>query len=162
MNFKTAFARGETTESPIGSGIMPTYEYRIDKKTGKKILEKTGETNIYEKIQASLESSKLENIIKKVTQGDLTDLNVKEGQYIDISNMPTNMIELQNTIMIAKGEFEKLDANTRKKFDNSVEKYISLYGSEEWANNMGLGKKTEEPKKETKEKTGKEETVENE
>lgn len=159
MNFKSAFSRGETTEMPLGSPIASTYGYRIDKKTGKKILEKTGETNIYEKIQESLEGSKLINIIKKVTiSGDMTPLNVKEGQFIDISELPTNMIELQNVIFKAKGEFNKLDAETRSKFDNSVEKYVSLYGSEEWLNNLGYGKKVEEITKETK-KIEKEESV---
>lgn len=159
MKFKTAFDRGQTTEMPLGSPIAPTYGYRIDKKTGKKILEKTGETNLYEKIQASLEGSKLINIIKKVTiSGDMTPLNVKEGQFIDISEFPTNMIELQNVIYKAQGEFEKLDAETRSKFDNSVEKFVSLYGSEEWLNNLGYGKKVEEITEKTT-KSEKEESV---
>ena len=113
------------------------------------------------RIQASLESSKLENIIKKATNGDLSVLAAREGQYIDISEMPTNMIDLQNMIYKAQGEFEKLDAETRKKFDNSVEKYISLYGSEEWADNMGLTKKVKETH-ENKDETGKEEVKDNE
>lgn len=150
VNFKTAWDRGETTITPAGDPIAPVYDYRIDKKTGRKILEKVGETNLYEKIQASLESSKLENIIKRATQGDLSVLEQMNGQYIDISELPTNLIDMQNMIYKAKGEFEKLDAETRSKFENSVEKYISLYGSEEWADNMGLRKETETPKEETK------------
>lgn len=150
MNFNTAFDRGETTFTPAGDPIAPVYDYRIDKKTGKRILEKVGETNLYEKIQASLESSKLENIIKKVTQGDLSVLEQMKGQYIDISEVPTNMIDMQNMIYRAKGEFEKLDAETRSKFENSVEKYISLYGSKEWLDNLGFGEEIKETKKETK------------
>lgn len=159
MLFKTAFNRGETTESPLGSEFAPIYSYRIDKKTGKKILEKTGETNLYEKIQASHEGTKLENIIKKVTvTGDLTPLNIREGTYIDISDVPTNLIEIQNTMLKAKDQFYQLDAETRAKFDNSVEKYISTYGSEEWMKNLNL---LEEIKEEIKEEV-KEEGKENE
>lgn len=159
MKFKTAFDRGETTEMPLGSPFAPIYSYRIDKKTGKRILEKTGETNLYEKIQSSLEGSKLINIIKRVTiSGDMSPLNVNQGQYMDISEFPTNMIELQNIIYKAQGEFEKLDAETRSKFDNSVEKFISLYGSEEWLNNLGYGKEIEKTPEKTI-KTEKEESV---
>lgn len=162
MEFYTAFNRPESVEAERGSETAPTYEYRIDKKTGKKKLVQTGETNIYEMIQASLESSKLENIIKKFTAGDLSVLNQIEGQYLDISEIPTNLMDIQNMIYKCKGEFEKLDPETRSKFENSVEKYISLYGSEEWANNMGFLKETKEPEKETKETTGKGEEKVNE
>lgn len=161
MNFKTAYTGHITTESPLGSPIADTFGYRIDKKTGKKILTKTGETNLYEKTQASLEGSKLINIIKKVTMsGDQTLLNVNQGMYIDISEIPTNMIDLQNMIYAAKGEFEKLDAETRAKFDNSAEKYVSLYGSEEWFNNMGIRKKAEKATEKATEIEAKEDKAE--
>lgn len=151
MKFKSAWDRGKTTYAELGSETAPVYEYRIDKKTGKKCWKQVGETNLYEKIQASLEGTKLENIIKRATQGDLSVLNQIEGSYIDISELPTNMIDLQNLIYKCKGEFEKLDPEIREKFDNSVEKYVSLYGSEEWADYLGFRKKTEEIKEEIKE-----------
>ena len=56
--------------------------------------------------------------------GDTTQLMAREGQYIDISELPTNMIDLQNMILKAKGEFDKLDAETRKKFENSARKML--------------------------------------
>lgn len=142
MKFRTVFDRGETTYSPIGSEFAPTYSYRIDKKTGKKILVETGKTNIYEKIQASLESTKIENIIKRAT-ADPNALLIKDGEYIDVSELPTSMIEIQNMMYKAKEEFNKLPSEIRSKFDNSMEKYISEYGSESWAAALGL--KKEEP-----------------
>lgn len=163
MEFKTAFNRGETTFSPQGSETQPVYEYRIDPKTGKKCLEQCGETNIYEMIQASLESTKLENIIKRATV-DPTVLNIREGNYIDISELPTNMIDLQNMILKARAEFNKLPAETRKLFDNSAELYVSSYGSEEWLKKLGvLTEEPEEPVKKTRsKKTEESEVVENE
>lgn len=146
MEFKTAYNRGKTEYAPLGSETAPVYEYRINEKTGKRIMVQVGETNVYEKIQASLESSKLENIIRQATNGDPTILNQREGQYIDISEIPTNMIDMQNMILRANGEFEKLPAETRKQFENSTEKYISMYGSEEWAKIMGLYQEPEAKK----------------
>lgn len=149
MKFKTAFDRGETTYNPLGSPTAPIYEYRIDKKTGKRISVEVGETNIYEKIQESFEASKLENIIKRCTGGDISVLADRSGTYIDLSEIPMNMIEIQNMILKSKQEFEKLPAEIKNKFDNSVEKYISEYGSETWAKNLNLIKEvTEIPKTE--------------
>lgn len=154
MKFRTAFERGETTYSELGSPTAPIYEYRIDKKTGKRSTVKVGETNIYEKIQASLESSKLENIIARCTNGDLSILADSSGSYIDITEIPMNMIDLQNIILKTKAEFDKLPADIKAKFDNSAEKYVSEYGSETWAKNLGYKKQVEKPVETIKEEKG--------
>lgn len=159
--FRTAWNRGETTESEIGSPIAKTYGYRIDKDTGKRILVETGSTNIYDMIQASHESTKLENIIKRAT-GDPSVLQVKDGQYVDISEMPTNMFDMQNLMLKAGEDFSKLPIEVKNKFDNSVEKYISLYGSDEWLNALGLKVATEEKKKEETKKAANKAAAENE
>lgn len=159
MEFYSAFNRPASIQAERGSEFAPIYEYEIDKKTGKRKLVKTGETNVYEKIQASLESTKIENIVKRYTQGDTSALMINQGDYIDISEMPTSMIELQNIIMKTKNEFMKLDPEIRNKFENSAEKYVSMYGSEEWMNLMGLVKENTKPKEETKKKEVKEEST---
>lgn len=137
MKFKTAYNRGETTNSELGSETAPIYEYRIDKKTGRKVCVQCGETNIYEMIQTSAESSKLENIIKKATMGDITALNTREVQYLDITEYPTTLMEMQNKILKATQEFEKLPIEIKNKFDNSAERYISYLGTEEFNKIMG-------------------------
>lgn len=151
MKFRTAFERGETTYTERGSEILPTYEYRIDKKTGKRKTVQVGETNIYEKIQASLESTKLENIVKRCTNGDLSVLSVRDGSYIDITEIPTNMMDLQNLILKTKQEFDKLPAEIRAKFDYSAEKYVSDYGKENWKEALGITKANEKQSNELKE-----------
>lgn len=143
MKFNTAFNRPESIETPRGSETSPIFEYRIDKKTGKKILTQTGERNNYELIQASHEATKIENIIKRFTSGDPTALLVNSGDYIDVSELPTSMFEIQDMIMAVKNEFLKLDPEIRAKFDNSPEKYVSMYGSNEFMKLMGLIKEEE-------------------
>lgn len=157
MEFYSAFNRPESIEAERGSEFAPIYEYEIDKKTGKRKLVKTGETNVYERIQASLESTKIENIVKRYTEGDMSALMINQGDYIDISEMPTSMLEVQNMIMKVKNEFMKLDPEIRNKFDNSAEKYVSLYGSDEWLKTMGMITEDPKPEKETKKKEVKEE-----
>ena len=141
--FFTAFNRPKAEKSELGSPIAKTYEYIIDKKTGRKVCVPAGETNIYEMIQASAESCKIENIIKRATNGDLSGLNVRNAQYLDLTEAPTNLMEMQNMIIKATQEFEKLPIEIKNKFGNSAEEYISKYGGEEWAKALNL---IEEPK----------------
>ena len=54
--------------------------------------------------------------------------------------MPTSLAEMQNAIITIENEFNKLPLETRLKFNQSAEKYISKNGSEEWAKIMGYEK----------------------
>lgn len=138
------FDRPDTEESPAGTATEPEYTEYIDK-NGHLTLKETGETPTYEMIQAALEETKIENIIRKATLGDPTALAATQGAYIDTTELPTSLAEMQNMLINANNEFEKLPLETRLKFDQSAEKYISMYGTEEWAKLMGYEKK-EEPK----------------
>lgn len=156
MKFKTAFNRGSKKTSPLGSPKTPIYEYKIDEKTGRKKKVLTGYTNLYEMIQASHESTKLINIIQSATSGDITALLQRgEGQYVDISEAPTSLIELQNLQLKAETEFAQLPADIRKKFENNVQLYIAQYGTEDWGIKLGLIKEVlkEEPAEKKEEVT---------
>lgn len=151
MKFKTAFDRGKGTLSPLGSPKTPIYEYKIDEKTGRKKKVLTGYTNLYEMIQASHESTKLINIIQSATSGDITALLQRgDGQFVDISEAPTSLIELQNLQLKAETEFAQLPADIRKKFENNVKLYIAQYGTEEWGIKLGLIKEILNDKPEEK------------
>lgn len=132
-----------TTEE--GSPEAPTYEYRIDKKTGRKISVPNGVTNLYNKIQSHLEQSKLENIIKRAMNGEIGALEKANGQYIDISDAPKTMLEAQDMILRIKNEFEELPLETKRAFDFNVEVYVSKYGTNEWLNLMGYTGEKEKP-----------------
>ena len=117
--------------------MHPDYEIRIDKK-GHKKLEKVGEHNTYEEIQSFLEETKIENIIARAAAGDLDALNQRQGIYADISEMPTTGMEALNAILKLEQSFEKLDPETRAKFNNSKEEYITSFKTGEWFEKMGL------------------------
>lgn len=147
--FYNRTAKRPTRPSPIGSKEMDVYEVEIDS-TGHKALVKTGKTNVYDRIQASLESTKIENIIRRATAGDLTALAQTNGQYLDCTDMPQSLAEMQNLVLKLQQEFDKLPLEVRKKYDMSAEKYIADYGTETWAKNLGITQE-EEP---TSEPTG--------
>lgn len=132
----TKFDVPEKIKTISGSRYLNTYQEEIDKETGKKHLVKTGETNVYEMIQADLEASKIENILQRVALGDLSALNQKETLYVDTTNMPKTLMEAQNIVLKAKQEFERMPLEVRKEFDNSAEKYISEMGTKEFNEKM--------------------------
>lgn len=113
-----------------GSIYLATYQEEI--KNGVKTLVKTGETNVYERIQEDLEPSKIENILHAVAMGDMSVLNQREGTYCDATTMPKTLMEAQNFIVKAKAEFEKYPAEIKKEFGNSAEKYVEMMGTKEF------------------------------
>lgn len=100
------------------------------------MLECTGKTNIYDMIQADLEDSKIENIMKKVMMGDLSVLRQSEPQYIDASTVPSSMMEVQNHIVRMKEEFEKYPDEVKKEFNYSAEEYVNEMGTSEFLQKM--------------------------
>lgn len=149
VKFFSRFNRPETVPTATGTEYDKTYNVYVDE-NGKKKLRCNGETNRYAKIQSHKEESLVETILAKATI-DPSVLNKTSGLYFDTTTLPKTLAEAQNAIIQIKGEFEKLDADTKAKFDNSVEKYVMQYGTLPWAEALGRVKKEVEETKEGKE-----------
>lgn len=136
--FKSAYNFGgsERTNTPTGSPIQDEYNYKINA-FGQKVLEKTGETNLYEKIQANLEETKIENIMARVTMGDTSMLR-PDGIYADLTTMPSNLLEARQAMQELENTWNGLPAEIRKKYNNDLDQYIGASGTEEWLRDMGL------------------------
>lgn len=134
--FYSAYKRPKTKAVPAGDKFENSYEISIDE-NGHKVLEKSPiRENVYDKIQESLEETKIENIIRRATGGDITALNVSNASYFDATGAPTTLAEAQQLIIDATKDFYKLPIEIREKFDHSPEKFITEYGSESWINIM--------------------------
>lgn len=138
--FITAYEEKTSISQPVGSKFMDTYEYSIDEK-GHKSLVKTGQKDIYTPIQESLENTLIENVLQRAALGDPLALEQKHGQYIDTSEMPTNLAEAQNKIISLKNQFNALPVDIRREFDFSPEQFIHEFGTTDWINKMGYTKK---------------------
>lgn len=130
-----------------GSRIEPVFELKHDDK-GDIELVKTGETNIYEKIQQYADECDISQILAKAVI-DPTILNQREGFYADMTEMPKTLGEAQNMILSMQKEFDTLPVETRAKFDYSMEKYVAQFGSKEWADAMGYTQEIAQDIKET-------------
>lgn len=136
MNFYNRINPAPVIETPTGSKEATTYQTQIDK-NGHKVTVPIGKTNIYDRIQSSLEETKIENIIKRFTEGDISAFRQGEPLYADMTEAPKTLMEAQNMIIRITDEFNNLPVEVRAKFDHSPEKYVALYGGEAWAEAVG-------------------------
>lgn len=145
--FRSAYSGQVRHTSMTGNGREPEYEYKVTDE-GRELV-KTGESDVYALIQSRLDETKIENIIKRATY-DPTALGSQNWQtsetMTDISNAPTNYHEWYGRIKDAEAEFDKLPVEVKNKWENNVEKYIMAYGTEEWADKMGLKQDAQENK----------------
>lgn len=133
--------RRERTYAPTGDGYEPKMEMNIDE-YGHKELVHAGKTNLYEKIQASAEDCKIENILARAGQGDLSAFTGSKI-YADVSEQPRSLGEAQQMIQNIQNEFNSLPVEVRAKYNHSVSEYVAAYGTEEWAKTLGLIKEPE-------------------
>lgn len=119
-----------------GTGMENEYNYVMDSRyiVG---LEKTGEVNRYEMIQMHADECNISLILAKAAV-DPTVLEQRKGIYADITEMPKSLAEFKNLEIKIMNDWNKLDVETKKQFDNSFDKYIAEFGSESWAKVMGI------------------------
>lgn len=134
--FKSAYAERPEYFIPSGERTVPIYEHKINK-YGEKHLEQTGEKNIYAEIQTYLEESKIENSINRVIAGDVSALR-PDGQYIDCTTMPKNLMEAQAMIQDLNNMWAKLPIDLRAKYNHSVEEFVAAAGQKQWLEDMGI------------------------
>ena len=124
MTFYNRSMKKETLPAPAGEAFETEYIEKIDN-DGNKILEECGKTNIYEKIQAAHESTKIYNIIKRYEGGDETALNRIQGIYADVTGMPKSLMEAHQKIEQIEIEFGKLPLEIRKEFNHNPSEFIA-------------------------------------
>lgn len=124
--------------SPAGKKERNTYAYKIDNQ-GKRHLEVTGSENVWMKIQAELEDSKIENIVKRVMAGDDSVLRPM-GIFEDITNIPTNLNDSMRQIQEMRNYWMGIPRDIKAQFHNNVEEFIAAAGSPSWLKTMGYVK----------------------
>lgn len=135
MEIYSRFKKRPTDPTPTGEKEEDTYEIQVDVR-GHKSLVATGRTNVYEKIQESLEETKIENIIRRALGGDESALTIMHGTYADVREAPKSLAEMQQAIIAATNQFERLPVDYREKFNHSVEQFVAEWGTEAWMEKM--------------------------
>lgn len=133
--FKTAYGERERYTVPTGDGMEDVWEYQVNH-FGRKILVKVGQRNLYDEIQASLEETKIENILARAASGE--NVFRPEGIYADVTTMPSNLIEARQAIQNLENTWQSIPNEIKRKYNNSLEDFIAASGSKEWSRDMGL------------------------
>lgn len=136
LPFRTAYSGQKRTTCPTGKETKKTYAYEINEK-GQKELKVNGMQNVYEEIQAELEETKIENILKRVASGDMSDFR-PTGIYQDITEIPNNLIEAKKEMQKLENFWNELPKEVKAKYNWSVDEFIANAGKETWLKDTGL------------------------
>lgn len=115
--------RDEVFSNP-GSAIKQEWQLVIDSE-GNESFVKSGETNLYEKIQTYKDSVDVNKIIKRVMSGDTSVLEQVKGFHADVSQMQTDFRELYNLNIRGQKLFDELPAEVKQLFDGSYYKFVT-------------------------------------
>ena len=123
--FETKWNREETQPTDSGSPIAPVYQLTVDND-----LEVNGEVNLYDEIQSHADSVVIYTILSRFERGDESVLSKRNGQYVDLTQLPTTFAEMHQKIIDAENEFNSLPLEIRSEYEFDVSKFIADIGSE--------------------------------
>lgn len=134
MNFRMNH-QTQRMKAPHGERFKRDYIVEYDR-NGHKELKPNGLIDLQEIIQKDLESVKFQNIIARCV--DPMELCGKNKGVLDITQMPTTLMEANNMILNAKSYFEKLPGWVKQLYGNSAERFIADAGTDGriWAEAM--------------------------
>lgn len=143
-----------TKPTEAGETVRRTYLWERNEK-GEKILVLDQTIDQQAEIDSYLEETKLENIIRRASiDPDLAARLVPDigGGLQDATEMPENLMELQNIMLRAEQIWDEIPKEIKLKFDNDVDKFVASFGTVDWAKNLGIYQE-ERPKEPEKEET---------
>ena len=126
MKFRTrSDTSGYTPEVRDFPEIMPEYALRINPETGKREVYMKGKTNVYQQKQAALPDTLIYNLIDRIERtGDFSLLGENLGGFIDVTNMPRNLMEAENVRLQAQQLYNSLPLEERNKYGNDFSKFL--------------------------------------
>lgn len=139
-------------KSSTGDGTEPIWEYEVDEATNTKKLVCTARENIYDRVQESLEETKIKNIVRRATY-DPSELGTMDwmnrGETLDVTSLPQNMHEFHDFMNTAEKDFKALPREIRELFDNDIQMFVAEFGTPAWEqkiNSLNKGAQKEEVK----------------
>ena len=146
MEFYSMSNRPQTIPMPKTSIFEPEYMEEIDPKTGKSVLKKIGEVNVYERVQASKDSCSIDLILDKYKNvvDDKTIFNIRKD-FADFSDMPDNPIDAHNLLIRAARGFDNAPEELRKEFNNSFGEYLAAAQNGKLASYLSSKQSVSEP-----------------
>lgn len=126
--------------SKAGSGVEPIFVKAFDEK-GEPYLEKHGQKNVYDIIQAHYDDTRIQSIVARYEAGDNSVLGKVQGFYADLTQSAATLQDALNSSLKVKAFYDRMPADVKKKFD-TVQKFVTALGTDE-LKDMILPKKPE-------------------
>lgn len=84
--------------SVSGDSLYNVYERVVNKNTGEVSLRLVKKLDRYSEIQEAGVGITLNEMIAKYESGEIIDFNFRQGQYLDLSELPTSAMETLNLL----------------------------------------------------------------
>lgn len=158
MGYRSVSNFRETAEAwptEAGEKVRRTYLWERNEE-GEKVLRIDQTIDQQAEIDSYLEETKLENIIRRASiDPDIAARLIPNigGGIQDATEMPENLMQLQNIMLRAEQIWDEIPKETKLKFDNDVGKFIANFGTVDWAKNLGIYQEEESEKPEKEEAT---------
>lgn len=129
--------------APECSMTQPHYHMEEDE-TGSPTLVLDGQTPSYKMIQAAREGVCLSSLIEQFRRsGNVDVLNVSEGFFADVTNLPSDRLGWENMLSRASTEFEMMPLNVRAKYDYNYKKFLRALDDGSFLRDFSKGVKDE-------------------
>lgn len=132
MKFDNWLVRREKVYSNPGSRIVDV-KMLANSEDCVPYLKVVGKHNLYQEIQSHKDSVDIHVIIERYKNGDIAALDRMHGQFIDVTDFPSNYAEMLQSIIDARSFFDSLDYEKKSKF-GSFDDFLSNFGSDDWFN----------------------------
>lgn len=123
MKFRTRYSEMKTVFSNPGKRMKVVYELKVNEK-GKRGIEKVGETDLQQEIDAEFPSVDLNMVLKRLENGDSDALEKVKGFYADIANLPVDMRSIMEMNEQASKIFNSMPDNYKKLYENDYLQFL--------------------------------------
>lgn len=127
MKFRTRTDHEFTPSEVIYPKTAPKYGKEFDSKTGREKVVVVGQTNFYERIQASAPDTLIYNVIDRLERSGqrYTDALLSVQGLVDTLSMPRSLLEAQEVRARTKQFFNSLPASIREEqYGNSFDTFL--------------------------------------
>ena len=123
MKFRTQYSSMKTVFSNPGKRMKVVYELKINER-GKRGIEKVGETDLQQAIDAEFPSVDLNMVLKRLENGDTDALEQVKGFYADVAALPVDMRSIMEMNEQASKLFNEMPDNYKKLYQNDYLQFL--------------------------------------
>lgn len=123
MKFRTQYTQMKTVFSNPGKRMKVVYELKVNDR-GKRNIEKVGESDIQQAIDAEFPSVDLNMVLKRLENGDSDALEKVQGFYADVAALPVDMRSIMEMNEQASKIFNQMPDTYKKLYQNDYLQFL--------------------------------------